>query len=164
MARLFVVMGVSGCGKSTMAKALAKATDGFFLDGDSFHPADNIEKMRAAIALTDDDRWPWLEQVGRQMAAQNGTVFCACSALKRSYRAHISKAAGEDVLFIHLQGARALIETRMRARQDHFMPPSLLNSQFDTLEVPGPDELAFNVDIAHCEPQIVAHILEKLAL
>ena len=98
------------------------------------------------------------------MAAQKGTVFCACSALKRSYRARIAKAAGEDVLFIHLQGSKALIETRMRARQDHFMPPSLLDSQFDTLEVPGPDELAFNVDIARSEPQIVAQILEKLAL
>jgi len=164
MARLFVVMGVSGCGKSTMATALANATGGFFLDGDSFHPAGNIEKMRAAIALTDEDRWPWLERIGQEMAARSGTVFCACSALKRSYRERIARAAGEEVIFIHLQGDRALIEDRMRARRGHFMPPSLLDSQFDTLEVPGPDELAFNMDIARSEPQIVAHILEKLAL
>lgn len=160
--RLFVVMGVSGCGKSTIASALAKACGGTAVDGDDFHPADNIRKMSAGIPLTDADRWPWLEQVGRSMRHSDGMLFCACSALKRKYREHIAEAAGEPVLFLHLQGSKTLIAERMQRREGHFMPDSLLESQFATLEVPGSDECAINVDIAGSEAQIVATLLNEI--
>lgn len=155
-------MGVSGCGKSTIATALAKAQGGTAIDGDDYHPAANIRKMSAGNPLTDEDRWPWLDAVGRKLREESGVLFCACSALKRKYRERITEAAGEPVLFLHLQGSKALIAERMRDRDGHFMPDSLLDSQFATLEVPGPDERAINVDISGSEAQIVASLLKEI--
>ena len=131
--RLLVVMGVAGCGKTTIGEHLAAAVHGTFLDGDAFHPPANIEKMSQGVPLTDEDRWPWLEIFGREIAARSGTVIGGCSSLKRAYRDFITKAAGEPVLFIYLNGSRELIADRMGKREGHFMPTSLLDSQFATL-------------------------------
>ena len=141
-----VVMGVSGCGKSTVGKALAARLGAVFMDGDDLHPAANIAKMSRGESLTDDDRWPWLTQVAQVLRGE-GIRIVGCSALKRVYRDHIRQGAGGPVTFIHLAGARAVIEARMRARTGHFMPPALLDSQFATLEPPGADEAAVTVDI-----------------
>lgn len=160
--RLFVVMGVSGCGKSTIASALAVATGGTAVDGDDFHPEDNIRKMSDGIALTDADRWPWLDKVAQAMREGDGRIFCACSALKRSYRDRIRAAAGEPVTFLHLRGSKQLISGRMNSRPGHFMPPSLLDSQFATLEIPGQDEASIEVDIAASETDVVASLLQAI--
>lgn len=145
--RLLIVMGVCGCGKSTVGAALAERLGGQFLDGDQFHPAGNVEKMSAGIPLTDDDRWPWLTRVAEEMAAPKGIVIGGCSALKRAYRDHIAAQAGEPVLFVYLEGSRALILDRMGQREGHFMPTSLVDSQFAALEVPAADECAITVNI-----------------
>lgn len=156
--RLMVVMGVSGCGKSSTGEGLAAALGGVFLDGDAYHPAENIAKMSRGEALGDADRWPWLDRLARAMAERPGIVIGGCSALKRAYRARITEAAGEPVLFLHLAGSRDLIWSRMAARRNHFMPVALLDSQFATLEPPGPDELALSIDITPPVPQVVAEI------
>ncbi|MEP1207197.1 MAG: gluconokinase [Rhizobiaceae bacterium] len=160
--RLYVVMGVAGCGKTTIGEALAEATGGTFLDGDSYHPAENIEKMSRGDPLTDDDRWPWLKIFGAEIAARDGLVIGGCSSLKRSYRDHITSAAGEPVLFIYLDGSRELIADRMGKREGHFMPTSLLDSQFAALEVPASDECAISVNIDATTAEIVEDLLRKL--
>ena len=114
--------------------------------------------MSKGQPLTDDDRWPWLEIFGKELASRNGLVVGGCSALKRSYREFITISAGEPVMFIYLEGSRELIASRMSARKGHFMPTSLLDSQFEALEVPAPDENAISVNIdADCD-SIVASI------
>jgi len=160
--RLHVVMGVAGCGKSTIGAALAEAVGGTYLDGDRFHPKDNIEKMSRGEALTDDDRWPWLEIFGQASQHQHGLVIGGCSALKRSYRQRIVDAAGEPVLFIYLDGSKQLIAERMGKRTGHFMPTTLLDSQFATLEVPTPDEHALAVDINATTEHIVEAIVARI--
>lgn len=141
-----VVMGVAGCGKTTVGTALAARLGAAFFDGDDLHPATNIAKMSRGEPLTDEDRWPWLTQVAEALQG-DGPRIVGCSALKRVYRDHIRQGAGGPVVFVHLAGARAVIEARMRARTGHFMPPALLDSQFATLEPPGADEAAVTVDI-----------------
>lgn len=162
MTRLIVVMGVAGCGKSTIAEGLALGLDGTYLDADAFHPAKNIAKMSAGHPLTDDDRWPWLDQVGIEIARKSGRVIGACSALRRVYRERITSAAREPVTFAYLAGSRDLIASRMAARDGHFMPLSLLDSQFATLEVPDPDETAIDVDISGDEHEVIAHLVRVL--
>ncbi len=160
--RLFIVMGVSGCGKSTIAEMLAASLDGTFLDGDDFHPEGNIAKMSAGHPLTDEDRWPWLSRVASEMVAPNGTVVCACSALKRAYRTRLTKDAGEPICFVYLNGSADLIASRMAARHAHFMPLSLLESQFRTLEIPSEDELAIDVDISVDPDRIVKSAVDQI--
>ena len=155
-----VVMGVAGCGKSAVGAALAKAMGVPYRDGDDLHPAANITKMSGGEALTDADRWPWLALVGQALA--DGPMIIGCSALRRSYRAFITQTAAAPVVFVHLQGSRAVIEARMRARQGHFMPPALLDSQFATLEPPGVDENAITVRIDQPLARVVADITAKL--
>ena len=162
-ARLMVVMGVAGCGKTTIGRALADVLGGQFLDGDAFHPPGNIHKMSYGIPLTDDDRWPWLERFAIEMAKLDGMVVGGCSALRRSYRDHIRSALGEPVIFIHLTGSRELIASRMAKRTGHFMPTSLLESQFETLEAPDRSENAITVDISPTTARIVDDISAKLA-
>lgn len=162
MPRLIVVMGVSGCGKSTIAAALAQELRAIYVDGDMLHPASNIEKMSSGIPLTDDDRWPWLDHFAVSIAALEGPVVGACSALRRIYREHITSQTGEQVLFVHLDGSRELIGERMAARDGHFMPTSLLDSQFATLEVPGPDENAVSIDISGSTAEVVRQICRHL--
>ncbi|MEZ5754332.1 MAG: gluconokinase [Paracoccaceae bacterium] len=139
MTRRILIMGVSGCGKSSVGAALAQSLGIVYRDGDDLHPPANVEKMRAAIPLTDDDRWPWLDRVAAVLRDE-APVIVGCSALRRVYRDRIRGGAGGPVQVIHLTGDRALIAARMAARTGHYMPPALLDSQFATLEPPGRDE------------------------
>ncbi|MFM2389005.1 MAG: hypothetical protein RLZZ437_560 [Pseudomonadota bacterium] len=148
-----VVMGVSGCGKSSVGEGLATALGIPYRDGDDLHPAANVEKMRAGVPLTDEDRWPWLDRVA-QVLASEAPVIVGCSALRRAYRDRLRAGAGGPVQFVHLAGSRDLIAARMAARKGHYMPPSLLDSQFAALEPPGPDE-ALTIDIDRPVPQII---------
>jgi gluconokinase len=142
-----VVMGVASCGKTSVGELLAEKLSAHFVEGDRLHPASNVAKMSAGNPLTDEDRWPWLAAVGGALAGREGAVG-SCSALKRVYREAIAKAAQRKVYFIYLSGSRELLQERINARQGHFMPPSLLDSQLRTLEEPGADELALKLDIA----------------
>ena len=140
-------MGVASCGKTSVGELLAEKLHGHFIEGDRLHPATNVAKMSAGNPLTDDDRWPWLKAIGESLAGREACV-ASCSALKRSYREAITKAAQRPVYFIYLHGDRELLESRIGARKGHFMPASLLESQLRTLEEPAPDELALRLDIA----------------
>ena len=137
-----VVMGVSGCGKSTMAQALAGRLGLTMVDGDDLHFPESVAKMRAGIALEDTDRWPWLDRIGGHLAkcaASSKGCVVACSALRRQYRDRIRERAG-DVCFLFLDGDFELIQSRMHQRVGHYMQPGLLDSQFRTLEKPQADE------------------------
>lgn len=142
----FVVMGVSGCGKTTVGQAAATACGTLFFDGDDLHPAENIAKMSAGKPLNDTDRAPWLARVGDTIAAEPGPVAIGCSALKRAYRDIIRDRAGA-VHFIHLHAPKDVLERRVNEREDHFMPPALLDSQFAALEALGDDENGSVIDI-----------------
>jgi len=155
-------MGVSGCGKSTIASKLSEALEATCLDTDDYHPPQNIAKMRRGEALQDEDRWPWLKHFAETMTSHNGVVVGACSALRQTYREHLTRAAGEPVLFVYLKGTKVLIRQRMMAREGHFMPDSLLDSQFATLEPPTADELALSVDIHGTTQQIIESILTAM--
>jgi gluconokinase len=159
-----VVMGVSGSGKTTIAAGVAREMGWVLLEGDTFHPPENIAKMKAGIPLTDADRQPWLEAIAARedallRAGQSAAV--ACSALKRSYRA-ILIGDRPDAVLIYLRGSKALIEARMKARKDHFMPPALLDSQFATLEEPGQDEHAIIVDIGGPPEAVIQDAIRQL--
>lgn len=154
-----IVMGVAGCGKSTVGAALAEALGARFIEGDLLHPAANIAKMASGVALTDNDRWPWLDAVGQASSAGNVDgrgAIASCSALKRTYRRRLIEAAGQPVAFVFLDGDRTLLEARLRQRPGHFMPASLLASQLAALEVPGADELAITVDFTWPVEAVVA--------
>jgi gluconokinase len=159
-----VLMGVSGCGKSTIGTGLSQALGWPFRDADSFHPPANIEKMSRGVPLEDADRWPWLEAIAqwidaRREAGAPGIV--SCSALKRAYRERI---IGErpGVRLVHLKGERELIAARLAKRKGHFMPAGLLQSQFDALEEPLAAERPLVVDIAPTPEEIVAAIVVGL--
>jgi gluconokinase len=158
-----VVMGVSSCGKTSVGMALATKLGVTFVEGDKLHPQSNIDKMSAGIALTDDDRWPWLALIGDALKGDVGRI-ASCSALKKSYRQHIETAAGRSVSFVFLDGSRALLKERIAARKNHFMPPSLLDSQLATLEPPGADERARRFDIAMPLKTTVSNAAEWLLL
>lgn len=130
-------MGVSGCGKTTLGRALADRLGAAFVDADDLHPPPNLAKMAAGQPLTDADRWPWLDLVA-QALRDRAPVVVACSALRRAYRDRLRTAG--DVRFLHLAAPQEVIARRMAARQGHFMPPGLLASQFATLEPPDPQE------------------------
>jgi carbohydrate kinase (thermoresistant glucokinase family) len=159
-----IVMGVAGCGKTSVGTALAGFVEATYLDGDDLHPAANIEKMSAGIPLDDEDRWPWLDLIGGRLRDADGPVLIGCSALKRAYRDRIRMCAATPVVFIHLEGSRDVIERRMKAREGHFMPPSLLRSQFDTLEDLQADEAGFAVDIDQPREAVVKDSLQNLRL
>lgn len=156
-----VLMGVAGCGKTSVGEALAQRLGVPYRDGDDLHPVANVEKMRSGVPLDDADRWPWLERVGRALA-EDAPLIIGCSALRRRYRDKIRETAGGQVTFIHLSGGRAVIEARMARRVGHYMPVSLLDSQFAALEPPGPDENAFTVDIDQTLDAIVDAIADHL--
>ncbi len=155
-----VIMGVSGCGKTSVGEALAARLGILYQDGDDLHPAANVEKMRAGIPLTDDDRMPWLDRVAGELRA-GAPMIIGCSALKRAYRDRIRAGAGGPVTFVHLAGSRDLIAGRMALRKGHYMPLSLLDSQFAALEAPGPDE-AVTVQIDQSLGAIVDEIAGAL--
>ncbi len=157
-ARLIMVMGVTGCGKSTIGEKLSHRLNAAYLEGDNFHSVDNKAKMSAGIALTDNDRWPWLETLSKAMRDSNVKTVASCSALKRSYRDYITKNANEPVLFVHLHANKALLASRLSDRQGHFMHTDLLDSQLQTLEPPQHDEFSFSVDINATVKDIVSKI------
>jgi gluconokinase len=156
-----LVMGVSGVGKSTVGALLAQALGLPFADADAFHPPANVAKMRAGTPLTDDDRWPWLDAIGAWLDAQPGGGVVTCSALKRSYRQRLLGArAGVRLLYLH--GEPALVMARQAAREGHFMPASLMASQYATLEAPDAEESAIALDVDAEPAQIVALALQHL--
>ncbi|MCP4603016.1 MAG: gluconokinase [Proteobacteria bacterium] len=157
-------MGVSGCGKSSVGGAIASKAGWAFIEGDDLHPAANRRKIASGIPLGDDDRWPWLDSIAREARAIEGdgrSVVVACSALKRVYRERLA-CGSKDIRFVYLAGHRALIQDRMAARQDHFMPPGLLDSQLATLERPDDDERAIPLDIEMPLDDIVRAALAAL--
>lgn len=153
---IIVVMGVSGCGKSTVAEAIAMQLDAHFKDGDELHPESNIKKMESGIPLTDDDRQPWLVKLAnyaREQSALHGMCVIACSALKKRYRETLNQAG--NVVYVYLEGSFELIASRMQARTGHFMPETLLKSQFEALEDPREEVNVVAVGI-ESEPQTIA--------
>jgi gluconokinase len=155
---VYVVMGVSGCGKSTIGEALSEALAFPFYDGDDFHPQFNIDKMSAGQALNDDDRQPWLDilAVNVQLWNRGKGAVLACSALKQKYRETLSKFG--EVQFVYLKGSRELILDRMKQRK-HFMKPEMLDSQFATLEEPT---IAIEVDISKSTVEIINELKESI--
>ena len=163
---VLVLMGVSGCGKSTVAALLAGMLGWPFEEGDALHPQANVDKMAAGTPLTDEDRWPWLSLVAdwiedRLEAGENGIV--TCSSLKRSYREALDRR-GSGVEFIYLAGSRETIANRLASRQGHFMPNSLLDSQFAALEEPAPDEPSLRIGIGPAPGVIADEIISAFDL
>lgn len=156
----WVIMGVSGCGKSTIGAALAASFAVPFLEGDAFHPADNVSKMASGIPLDDDDRAGWLQalatEIDQAQRDDRGLVL-SCSALKRRYR-DLLREADPQLRFVHLAGPRELIADRMHQRPDHYMPPSLLDSQLRILEPLQPDEGGLTLDITLAPTALVERI------
>ena len=157
-----IVMGVAGSGKSSVGLAVAERLGAVYFDGDDLHPQSNIAKMAAGQPLDDTDRAPWLDKVGVALAQASGPTLIGCSALKRSYRDRI-RAACPHMHCVHLVGTRRVIEARMSARTGHFMPVSLLDSQFATLEALQPDEAGIAVDISQDFDAVVHEMAARLA-
>ena len=160
---LYVVMGVSGSGKSVIGATLARALGIDFVEGDDYHSAENVRRMASGIPLTDDDRAQWLRSLAvrlRETKAAGTGLVMTCSALKRSYRNLLRAEAGE-LRFVFLRGPRALLAERIAGRRGHFMPPSLLESQLATLEEPAPDEHAWVCDIKESPEDLVAALVAR---
>lgn len=143
----FVIMGVSGCGKSSVGEGLKEQLALTFVDGDSLHPEANIQKMSRGVPLTDEDRAPWLARVGRTLGGFEQPAVIGCSSLKRFYRDIIRENAESDVGFLHLFAPKPILKDRVNARKGHFMPPALLESQFEDLEHLQADETGVLLDI-----------------
>ena len=160
MSQLFVVMGVSGSGKTTMARLMAESVGGFFLDADDFHPPANKAKMASGTPLVDDDRWPWLKRCNAELRVRAGEgrpVFLACSALKQIYRDRLREGL-PGLKFVYLKGSFDLLSARLGARKGHFMPASLLQSQLATLEEP---QDAIVLDISQTQGQMLEDFRAK---
>lgn len=163
---VLVLMGVAGCGKTTVAALLAGRLGWALEEGDGLHPRANVDKMSAGHALDDDDRAPWLERVAdwaeaRLDAGESGVI--TCSALKRTYRERIRRQH-PGIVFVYLAGSRETIAARLAVRHDHFMPPSLLDSQFADLQPPAADEPAISVDVGPTPMAIAQTIVDRLGL
>lgn len=156
----FVVMGVAGCGKSTVAEKLATQLKATMIEADELHGAANIEKMQRGEPLSDEDRWPWLSRVANTMHTANSPVLVSCSALRRAYRQCLLDNANVPIGFIHLHTRQAVIAERMSNRQGHFMPLSLLDSQYQLLEPLQHDETGVVVDIAQTIDAVVDDALK----
>lgn len=157
---VYVIMGVSGSGKTTVGKKLAEKLEMPFFDADDYHPTSNVRKMKSGQPLTDEDRKPWLDGLHDHISEWNSGVgaVLACSALKKSYR-DILMGSSNNIRFVYLKGKKEIIQNRMENRKHHYMPPSLLESQFETLEEP---ENAITVSIENSPDEIVKNILMKL--
>ncbi len=157
-----IVMGVSGCGKTTAGEALARHFGVPYIEGDALHPAANVAKMASGSPLNDDDRWPWLDKIGAALKSHSGGAVATCSSLKKIYRERLRQTAGEGLRFVYLKCSKEVLEKRMQARKGHFMPPSLLASQLATLEEPSGKAgvVTVNGDAAH--EAIMAEIISKL--
>ncbi|HUO83225.1 MAG TPA: gluconokinase [Gammaproteobacteria bacterium] len=159
---MVILMGVSGSGKTVVGRALAKRLGGQFVEGDDFHPASNVRRMRAGIALTDADRWPWLERLSEAVMrarTQGPPLVVSCAALKKSPRRYLRDRIDGEVMFVHLSGSFDLISRRLEARDGHFMPADLLHSQFADLEAP---ESAVVVDVGEPVARLVDRIVDSL--
>jgi len=164
--RAIVVMGVSGSGKTSIAEAIAGRLVLHFVEGDVLHPAANVEKMSHGIPLSDDDRMPWLDLIGAEIAAavaRGDGIVVSCSALKRIYRDRLRREAGGPLAFVYLEGSKELLTKRMGERKGHFMPTSLLESQLQTLEVPTAEPGVVTVDIDDSIDGIVDAAVQGLA-
>lgn len=164
MRKAIVVMGVSGCGKSTVGEAIAEKLGIEFQEGDRLHPQSNVEKMAAGIPLNDDDRWPWLDLIGAELrkGIDKGGIVVSCSSLKKTYRDRLRNACDGDLAFVYLAGSLELLTERMGARTGHFMPLSLLTSQLATLEDPTGEPGVVTVDISDSPEVIVENALAGL--
>jgi len=154
-----VMMGVSGCGKTLIGGALAAAAGARFIDGDRYHPPENIRRMQGGLPLRDEHRWGWLDAIAAEIAAverRGGMLVVGCSALKRIYRDRLRRASPR-ILFIHLEIDRATAAARVAARPNHFMPASLIDSQFADLEPPAAEERALTLDAA-LEPAVLVEL------
>ena len=159
-----VVMGVSGCGKSTVGALVAERLGWAFEDGDAFHPPENVAKMSAGTPLTDEDRWPWLRAIAARIArarSEGRGVVIACSALKRAYR-DVLRDGQADIRFLHLTGEPALIMARQAARTGHYMPASLIASQFAALEPPETEADVIDLDVDPEPPAIAQKAVAAL--
>ncbi|WP_084077162.1 gluconokinase [Demequina sp. NBRC 110057] len=159
-----VVMGVTGCGKTTVGMRLADAVKAEFMDADDLHSADAVAQMAAGVPLTDDDRWPWLARVGEWLEGTERGVI-ACSALRRVYRDCIRDIAGEDVVFVHLAAPQSVLEprVRLRAKRDgHFAGAGLLDSQYSTLEPLEADEVGGEVRVENYDPAGAALVARSI--
>lgn len=159
-----VVMGVAGSGKTTVAHLLGERLGWVVAEADEFHPAANVAKMAAGHPLTDEDRWPWLDTIAswiieHTMAGIPGII--TCSALKKVYRDRLRE---KNVVFVHLAGSKEQIGRRLTTRMDHFMPPSLLDSQIATLEPPGPEENSIVIDVGRTPAEEAAEVVSRLGL
>ena len=162
---MIIIFGVSGAGKTTVGKLLARELGWQFLEADDFHSAANIEKMRCGRPLTDEDRWPWLDRLRdqiEQLLSAGENAVLACSALKRAYRDRLR--VSNEVKLVFLRGDHALVERQLRRRRRHFMNLDLLQSQFDDLEEPHADEHALTVVLGRTPEEIVEEIEAKLHL
>jgi carbohydrate kinase (thermoresistant glucokinase family) len=156
---IIVVMGVTGCGKTTVGRLLAQHLSLPFIEGDQFHPKENIEKMRSGTPLTDEDRFPWLKALAgelKRQEQQKGAVL-ACSALKEHYREMLQQGLREPITWIYLEGSEETLRERIKTRQGHFMPEGLLRSQLETLEIPA---YAYTFSIEKPPERIAAKIAD----
>jgi gluconokinase len=161
-----IVMGVSGCGKTSVGLHLAHRLGWPFLEGDAFHPPENVARMAAGIPLRDEDRWGWLDTIAARLAlarTEGQPVVVSCSALKRRYRDRLRTTA-PNILFVHLVGDRETILARMASRTGHYMPASLLDSQLADLEAPGADERVLTCDIGPAPDVIAARLAAVIAV
>ncbi|MCX8996170.1 gluconokinase [Rhizobiaceae bacterium BDR2-2] len=166
MPKVVVVMGVSGCGKSSVAALIAGALGYALVEGDALHPPENIARMSAGLPLRDEDRMPWLDSIGaavREARAAGGGIVVTCSSLRRIYRDRLRAGFGERAAFVWLDGSRELIGSRMTARTGHFMPPALLDSQFATLEPPLGEPDCIRVDIDRSTEEVAAYAVNELS-
>ena len=165
-ARIIIAMGVSSSGKSTVGQSIARRLHAPFLDGDGYHPPANVEKMRAGIPLVDEDRWPWLQSLAEALhdaAERKDVAVGACSALRRVYRDYLIEKAGEPILFVYLEGSKEVIAERIARRQHEYMPASLLDSQFATLEVPDPQtENVLIVPVTESVDKITTNVVKSV--
>ncbi|MFG2077139.1 gluconokinase [Nonomuraea maritima] len=164
--RHIVVMGVSGAGKTTVARGVSEVTGLRFAEADEFHSEENVERMRSGVPLRDADRWPWLRELATWMAdrhAEGVSTVLACSALKRSYR-DVLRQGPPEVEFVHLHGPAELIRDRMTRRTNHYMSAGLLDSQRAILEPLGPDESGLELEVGPSPDELVAAVVDRLGL
>ena len=161
MFKVIYIMGVSGSGKTTIGQQLSAATGYVFYDADNFHTKENVAKMHTGIALTDEDRWPWLKNINYFVTEKITTanIIFGCSALKKVYRNHLGSGIEDYCRWVYLKGDYDTILERLNFRTDHFMPPALLQSQFDALEIP---EDAIQIDIRQTHENIIAQIIKGI--